>query len=198
MPDNERLLFDFKNPTQDLRDTWGVVNDGVMGGVSESTIQLVDNTALFAGKVSTANSGGFASVRTRNFDTPLNLAGYTGIEMRVRGDGKRYKFFIRTDSRWDGVAYSYSFDTQPNNWITVRIPFETLIPVFRAKTMDSANPLDSSHISSFQLMLSKFEYNNELNPKFEPGGFTLQVEFIKAYRDAEVSSITNATIAPID
>jgi uncharacterized protein YbjT (DUF2867 family) len=181
VPADEKLIFDFNNPSQDLKDTWGAVDDVVMGGVSESTIRLVDNTALFTGNVSTANSGGFVSVRTRNFDTPLNLAGYTGVELRVKGDGKRYKFFIRTDPKWDGVAYSYSFDTEPNSWITVRIPFDKLVPVFRAKTMDFADSLDPSKLISFQLMLSKFEYDKELNPKFEPGGFALQVESIKAY-----------------
>ena len=181
VPADEKLIFDFKNPSDDLKETWGAVDDVVMGGVSESSIRLVENTALFSGNVSTANSGGFASVRTKNFETPLNLAGYAGIELRVKGDGKRYKFFIRTDPKWDGVAYSHSFDTEPHSWITVRIPFDTLIPVFRAKTMDFAERIDPSKISSFQLMLSKFEYDKELNPKFEPGGFALQVESLKAY-----------------
>jgi hypothetical protein len=109
------------------------------------------------------------------------LTGYTGVELRVKGDGKRYKFFIRTDPKWDGIAYSHSFDTEPNQWMTVRIPFDTLTPVFRAKTMDFGERLDPSSIRSLQLMLSKFEYDKELNPRFEPGSFALQVESIKAY-----------------
>jgi len=180
----EKLIFDFTAPSDDLKNTWGAVDDVVMGGVSESGIRLVENTALFAGKVSTANSGGFASVRTRNFEPPFNLAGYEGIELRVKGDGKRYKFIIRTDAKWDGIAYSYSFDTESNSWISVRVPFAELTPVFRAKTLKDSEPIDLSQIRSFQLMLSKFEYDGELNPKFEPGGFVLQVESIKAYGGA--------------
>lgn len=178
---DEKPIFDFTNPTADIKDTWGAVDDVVMGGVSQSGIQLVENTALFAGNVSTQNSGGFASIRTKNFDPSFNLAEYEGVELRVRGDGKRYKFFIRTEARWDGVAYSYSFDTQPNTWINVRVPFADLIPVFRAKTLKDGDRVDSSRICSFQLMLSKFEYDGELNPNFTPGGFALQVESIKAY-----------------
>lgn len=177
----EKLLFDFTNPSTEVKNIWGAVDDVVMGGVSESNIQLVEGTALFAGNVSTANSGGFASVRTKNFSPAFNLTGYEGIELRVRGDGKRYKFFLRTDTRWDGVGYSYSFDTVANTWIDVRIPFADLIPVFRAKTLQDSPPIDASKISSFQLMLSKFEYDGELNPHFSTGGFTLQVESIKAY-----------------
>lgn len=180
-PSNEKLIFDFTHPTNDIKETWGAVDDVVMGGVSQSSIQLTENSALFTGNVSTENSGGFVSVRTKNFEHPLNLSEYQGIELRVKGDGNRYKFFIRTDPKWDGVAYSYSFDTEANTWITVSIAFNSLTPVFRAKTMDFTEPLDPSKISSFQLMLSKFEYDKELNPKFTAGGFSLQVESIKAY-----------------
>jgi uncharacterized protein YbjT (DUF2867 family) len=177
----EILLFDFKNPTDDLKEAWGAVDDVVMGGVSESSIRLCDRAALFSGIVSTDNSGGFASVRTRNFDSPLNLAGYEGIELRVKGDGQRYKFILRSESKWDGISYCYSFDTEKDRWIDVRIPFNALIPVFRAKTLKDAPVLDSSQVCAVQLMLSKFEYDGGLNPKFTPGGFALQVETIKAY-----------------
>ncbi|MBD2432660.1 MULTISPECIES: CIA30 family protein [Fischerella] len=177
----EKILFDFTNPSTEMKNIWGAVDDVVMGGVSESNIQLVEGTALFAGNVSTANSGGFASVRTKNFSPAFNLSGYEGIKLRVRGDGKRYKFFLRTDTKWDGIGYSYSFDTIANTWIDVRIPFADLIPVFRAKTLQDCPPIDTNQISSFQLMLSKFEYDGELNPQFSPGGFALQVESIKAY-----------------
>ncbi|MHC5832301.1 MAG: CIA30 family protein, partial [Nostoc sp.] len=97
------------------------LDDVVMGGVSASNIQLVENTALFAGNVSTANSGGFASVRTKNFDPPFNLSDYQGVKLRVKGDGQRYKIFLRTDTKWDGIGYSYSFDTVANTWIDVHI-----------------------------------------------------------------------------
>ncbi len=179
----KQLLFDFKNPSDDLKETWGAVDDVVMGGVSESSIRLIDHAALFTGIVSTANSGGFVSVRTRNFELPLNLAGYEGIELRVKGDGQRYKFILRAESKWDGVSYCYSFDTEKDSWINVRIPFEALIPVFRAKTLKDAPAFDASNVYALQLMLSKFEYDGALNPKFKPGGFALQVETLKAYGD---------------
>ncbi|MFQ4141486.1 CIA30 family protein [Chlorogloeopsis sp. ULAP02] len=184
---DEKVLFDFTNPSTEIKNIWGAVDDVVMGGVSESNIQLVEGTALFAGNVSTANSGGFASVRTKNFSPPFNLSGYTGIELRLQGDGKRYKFFLRTDEKWDGIGYSYSFDTDANTWMNIRIPFADLIPVFRAKTLQDCPPIDANKISSFQLMLSKFEYDGALNPKFSPGDFALQIESIKAYEGKSFS-----------
>ena len=177
----ERVLFDFTNPNADIKETWGAVDDVVMGGVSQSGIRLVDNKAIFSGVVSTENNGGFASVRTRNFEPPMDLSDYEGIELKVIGDGKRYKFITRCEGKWDGVGYSYSFDTIHDYPTTIKIPFKDLIPVFRAKTVEEANQIDAEKIYSMQLMLSKFEYDGELNPKFEVGSFKLEVEYIKAY-----------------
>jgi uncharacterized protein YbjT (DUF2867 family) len=179
----KRLLFDFANPSQDVKQIWGAVDDVVMGGVSESSIRLIPDAALFSGNVSTANSGGFVSVRTRNFDRPIDLSAYDGIELRVKGDGNRYKFITRSEEKWDGVGYCYSFDTVYNISTTVRIPFADLIPVFRAKTLKDYATFDPSCTTSFQLMLSKFEYDGGLNPVFKPGFFQLQIESIQAYSD---------------
>ncbi|MGK7951163.1 MAG: CIA30 family protein [Xenococcaceae cyanobacterium] len=182
LPGNtSKMLFDFTKPTTEIQNLWTAVDDVVMGGVSQSNIRLVANRAVFSGIVSTDNNGGFASVRTRNFDFPLNLADYEGIELRVQGDGKRYKFISRCEGAWDGISYCYSFDTIYNYWITVRIPFADLIPVFRAKTVPEAGDFDPSKVYSLQLMLSKFEYDGALNQKFSSGVFGLEVEYIKAY-----------------
>lgn len=175
-------LFDFRHSAQDLQNIWGAVDDVVMGGVSQSGIEISKAAAIFSGKVSTENSGGFASVRTRNFDPPLNLADYTGIEINIKGDGQRYKFLVRSESRWDGIGYSFSFDTEADKWMNIRIPFGKLIPVFRAKVVSDAS-LNSSQIYALQFMLSKFEYDGGLNPSFMPGNFQLQIESIAAYRN---------------
>jgi Complex I intermediate-associated protein 30 (CIA30) len=179
-PNTQLELFDFTQPDVNLQATWGAVDDVVMGGVSESGIRLADGYALFSGNVSTDNSGGFASVRTRNFEPSFNLSNYRGIELRVKGDGQRYKLFLRTETRWDGVGYAYSFDTIADEWITIQVPFQDLVPIFRAKTVNDA-PLDTTQICSLQLMLSKFEYDKALNPRFTPGLFSIQVESISAY-----------------
>lgn len=182
LPANTTLqLFDFTQSDLNLQQTWGAVDDVVMGGVSESGMRLAAGYAVFSGNVSIDNSGGFASVRTRNFDPSLNLSNYRGIELRVKGDGQRYKFFVRTEARWDGVGYAYSFDTNAGEWMTISIPFGDLVPIFRAKTVSDATSIDPTQICSLQLMLSKFEYDRALNPRFTPGLFSLQVESISAY-----------------
>lgn len=60
---------------------------------------------VFKGLVSTNNSGGFASVRCRNFEPILDASAYQGLQIRLKGDGQRYKCIIRADTNWDGIAY---------------------------------------------------------------------------------------------
>lgn len=172
-----RLLCDFR----DSAALWGALDDVVMGGVSASQLQIVGQTGIFSGTVSTANAGGFASLRTRTLTPPSNLAAYEGICLRVRGDGQRYKIFLRQDPGWDAVAYSASFDTVPGTWQTLEIPFRELTPVFRARSLPQASPFDPSRVCSVQIMLSKFEYDGLLNPYFAPGNFHLELAWIGAW-----------------
>ena len=179
-PQGETLLFDFRTLT-DLSQTWGAVDDVVMGGVSESSLVKCLEGALFTGNVSTDQSGGFVSVRTRNFQIPLDLSRHTGLELKLKGDGNRYKFLARSSDGWDTLAYAYSFNTTANEWMTVRIPFVEMVAVMRAKTIPNAPPIEARNIRSLQLMLSKFEYDGQLNPSFTPGQFALTIDSIRTY-----------------
>lgn len=172
------FIFDFTIPNAEQASVWGCLDDVVMGGVSQSNFVIQGNSALFTGLVSTNNSGGFVSVRTRNFIPPLDLALAESIMIKVKGDGNRYKFFLRDNEGWDSIAYSYSFDTIPGEWIEVTIPFKKLIPVFRAKSVPNAPALNLSAIRSMQIMLSKFEIDGKLNPFFREGNFSLEIASI--------------------
>ncbi|MEO1145878.1 MAG: CIA30 family protein [Cyanobacteria bacterium J06638_22] len=176
-----KVLFDYTQPDTPVEGIWGSLDDVVMGGVSESQVQQKEGSLCFEGNLSTANSGGFTSIRTRNFEPPLDVSEWAGVELRVQGDGNRYKFFLRSETRWDGVAHAQSFDTSADEWITVRLPFSAFRAVFRARTVED-QPLNTAHVYALQLMLSKFEYDRDLNPHFKPGAFRLQVQSIGVYR----------------
>ncbi|KAF2302983.1 hypothetical protein GH714_012293 [Hevea brasiliensis] len=181
-----KLLFGCEdNSFKDL--PWGALDDVVMGGVSESNFQIDTTggenggpTGIFKGVVSTANNGGFTSIRTRNFSTPENLSAYDGLELRLKGDGRRYKLIVRTSRDWDTVGYTASFDTV-EGWQSIRLPFSSLRPIFRARTVSDAPPFDQSNIVSLQLMFSKFEYDGKLNPTFIEGPFQLPLSSIRAF-----------------
>jgi Complex I intermediate-associated protein 30 (CIA30) len=194
---NNRELFDFTEPDQDLLSAWMAVNDGVMGGVSDSALQIVNGRAFFKGNVSIDRGGGFASIRTQNFNPPLDLSNYQGISLKVRGSGagQRYKLFLRPSEQWDGISYGYSFDTNANSFSDLRIPFSNLMPVKRAKIVNDAPPLERRQVSSIQIMLSKFEYDGGLNPSFRPGEFELELCSIGAYGDRTLPQLI--VVAPL-
>lgn len=179
---DDLTLLDFSQPDSDLKGVWGPVDDVVMGGVSASEMRFLPGKAVFSGQVSTANNGGFASVRTKNWHPPLDLSAYSGLELKIQGDGKRYKLILRSDDTWDGVGYSYSFDSFNNHAQTIRIPFNKLIPSVRAKTRWDMGAFDPRYLSSIQVMYSKFEYDGQLNPTFSPGFFSLDIFSVKAYK----------------
>ncbi|KAI3936229.1 hypothetical protein MKW98_026409 [Papaver atlanticum] len=184
---NGKLIFGFQDSiSKEL--AWGELDDVVMGGVSESKF-LIDHcgnenggpTGLFKGVVSTKNNGGFTSIRTRNFSIPEDLSAYDGLELRIKGDGRRYKLIVRISPEWDTVGYTAIFDTVLDQWQSIQLPFSSLRPIFRAKTVFEAPPFDPSTIVSLQLMYSKFEYDGILNPTFEEGPFELPISTIKSY-----------------
>ncbi len=165
---SEKTIFDFH--TADQLETWLIVNDGVMGGLSQSAMELTSNrTALFRGEVSLENNGGFASVRTHPFDYQLD--NYDGVILRVRGDGRMYKFRLRVNDYFDGIAYETTFQTQPNIWQMLRFPFAGFEPVFRGYPLTDAPPLDSAKIARLGFMISDKQ----------AGPFELQIDWIKAF-----------------
>jgi len=182
------VLLDARDATSVA--AFGALDDGVMGGVSVS--ELVRKTlpvggvetpvAVFQGVVSTANNGGFASVRNRNWEPAKDCGNGTGISVRCLGDGQRYKLFLRTETGWDAIAYGCSFDTVAGEWATINLPFSSFKAIFRARTVLGAPPLNPRSIRSVQIMLSKFEYDNALNPNFKGAGpFSLPITSIQTY-----------------
>ena len=58
-------------------------------------------------------------VSVQNFTVPEDLSAYDGVELRVKGDGRRYKLIIRTSYEWDTIGYTASFDTTKGEWQSV-------------------------------------------------------------------------------
>lgn len=164
----EKLIFDFKN-TDEIKN-WQIVNDGVMGGLSESEIVFRNNLIIFKGIVSLENNGGFASIRT--LPRSYELDGYNGILLRVKGDGKKYQFRIRTNDRFDGISYRYKFETQPNTWTIVSVPFHECVPVFRGRILENLKALQPEKIQQIGFLIS--------NKKAEK--FQLEIDWIRSYK----------------
>lgn len=127
-------LYNFA--TQTNVNTWRIVNDDVMGGRSESTIGLTpDGHGKFAGHVSLANYGGFASVQLNTDLERLNNKKF--IVLRVKGDGKRYEFRLK-GAQSQAHAYVHPFSTS-GEWETIRLEISSFYPQFRGQRMNIPN-----------------------------------------------------------
>jgi NADH dehydrogenase [ubiquinone] 1 alpha subcomplex assembly factor 1 len=161
------MLTDFTADTPDLG--WYVQNDNVMGGRSEGGFKTAEGQLIFAGSTNT-NGGGFSSIRTRPFE--LDLSGYSGIQLRIKADGRRYTWQIQTNARWRGRRISYwaDFETVAGEWEIIRIPFAKFYPQFRGFELDGP-VLDPSQISEFGLYI----YDKKDGP------FELILDNVQAY-----------------
>eukprot|EP00854_Cymbomonas_tetramitiformis_P003102 gene3102-3936_t len=152
-----------------------------MGGVSVSSFEISSQGGIFSGNISESNNGGFAGVRTKVFDSPFDLSKCAGIKIKFKGDGQRMKLVLRDDSDWNGIAWTATFDTDANRQRETRIPFSTLKATKYAKILDTTSGFNSSNVCAVQLVLSKFEFEKDLNPKFKPGRFEFTLIDISTY-----------------
>lgn len=104
---------------------WVYLADTVMGGVSEGSANIIDTSEgkaikLF-GKVSTQNNGGFIQVRV---NMPKGAATeFTGLKLKVKGNGDEYFVHIRnSSSKLPWHYYSQSFIAE-NEWQEIQLPF---------------------------------------------------------------------------
>lgn len=129
------------------RGLW-VVNDGVMGGVSRSHVRHTPEGVVFEGEVSLENNGGFASLRA-----PASFpSGSAALELRARGDGKRYKFLLRTDPSARAPLYECAFTAAPG-WETHRFVAGDFAATFRGRAVE-APPLDLARATELGILIA--------------------------------------------
>jgi NADH dehydrogenase [ubiquinone] 1 alpha subcomplex assembly factor 1 len=161
-----KMLFDFEGTG---KAQWRVESDRVMGGRSTGSAEVTEGTLVFTGKVVT-EGGGFSSVRAGR---QVDLAGYDGIELRVRGGGRTFELDVSdgTESRGREVNRRGPFPTA-GSWETVRVPFDSLEETAHGQPV-SVDPLDRSAVKSIGIYIIDGR----------DGPFRLEVDWIRAYRE---------------
>lgn len=141
-----------------------VVNDGVMGGVSNSRLRLVDGALRFEGEVSLENNGGFASFRG-----PVRVpAGADALLLTLRGDGQRYKLTLKLDDSNATPQYQARF-TAPREWATLRFAPADFTASFRGRPV-AAPPLEFGQVRSVGVLISDGQ----------AGGFRMESRALRA------------------
>ena len=127
-------IIDFNKNTSIIG--WRVVDDVVMGGNSNGNFSISkEGHAVFSGAISTANNGGFSSLRHR-FDK-LNISNWKTIKLRLKGDGHKYQFRLKPN-QFNQFSYTTYFQTT-TEWETIEIKLTDLIPTFRGRILELDN-----------------------------------------------------------
>jgi hypothetical protein len=181
------VVFDFGEMSAEaFAATFNALNDVVMGGASDAAATLTkDGFARLAGETEDVR-GGFASVKSRDFDRALDLSAYEGLKLMVRGDGKTYKCILYDTNDSFNVAFHQTF-VAPRDVTEVKLKFSDFVPVKRGRgvaTNDAEyRKTNGGKIVAMQFMLSKFAYGmEEKNAGYAPGPFEFELKRVEAYR----------------
>lgn len=151
---------------------WRIVDDGVMGGLSQGKREIgKDGILRFFGTLSLENNGGFSSLRTG--DVKLDLSGADGVVLRVKGDGRTYQLRFSTDAEYRGreMSFQAGFSTSKGEWTEVKVPFKRFLGTWRGiELADKA--FDPAKIRRIGLQLADKN----------AGAFELHVDWIRTYK----------------
>ena len=148
-----------------------VVNDGVMGGLSQGTIEMTQNDSLlFRGNISLQNNGGFSSFRIAG--KLWDLSAWKGVEILVKGDGRTYGLRATTDEKFlrSSVSFTADFKTVKDEWVKLQIPFSKMKASWRGRKLD--RNFDPAQIKGLGIILADKQ----------AGKFALEIKSISAWK----------------
>ncbi len=163
------LLFDF-GAKKDFG-KWSIINDGVMGGLSQSKANLDGDAIIFEGNVSLKNNGGFVSLRSAlgNYD----LSDYTYCEIRFKSDTKRkFEILIEKDTPFYLPKYRVKFGATKEDWEILTIPLKDFEISRMGSTMQQG--IDPEVLKGIQRIGFILADKQE-------GSFQLWVDYLKFY-----------------
>ncbi|MEM9934992.1 MAG: CIA30 family protein [Bacteroidota bacterium] len=170
------FMMAFYTPTQQeldfgkgkAGDNWYIINDGVMGGLSEGEGVLEANSLRFYGNVSLKNNGGFSSLRAPYQE--MDLSGFETVEMRVRGKGQSFGFSMETSKLWFQPNYKVTFRPSPDEWEVMKFSLTDFNMYRIGQQMDQKISQDA--------LASIIRIGFITNDKKE-GPFELEIDYIK-------------------
>lgn len=123
---------------------WYIVNDGVMGGLSNGMYKTTeDETGVFRGKLSLENNGGFSWLKSRPQE--LGLSGKSGVKIKVKGDGRKYALTLKNGDRRRVLYFASFFETKKDEWTEIELPFDSFKGYFYGQNV---NPVTAMNLKS--------------------------------------------------
>jgi NADH dehydrogenase [ubiquinone] 1 alpha subcomplex assembly factor 1 len=165
----DSLVFDFGEGKDFGR--WSIVNDGVMGGLSQSQAQMDADALLFSGTVSLKNNGGFVSLRSALGKYDLSVYQYCEIRFKSTTD-RKFEILIEKETAFYLPKYRIKFGGKTEEWQTVIIPLRDFELSRMGTTMQQGiDPKDLKGIQRIGFILADKQ----------EGGFDLWIDYLKFY-----------------
>lgn len=153
---SQNMIYNF-HKNSDLK-KWVVVDDDVMGGMSSSNLSInKEGNGVFEGTISTANNGGFSSVRLDLKKTFIKDG--VNLKIKIKGDGKEYQLRIKANKR-DYHSYILPFKTS-GEWEVITIPLTEMYSSFRGRKLNMKN-FNSDSFEQIQFLVG-----SKKNEKFK-------------------------------
>ncbi|ONK55580.1 uncharacterized protein A4U43_UnF1380 [Asparagus officinalis] len=133
------------------------------------------------------NRSGFCGMRSKKFDGYIDLEPYDTLALRVRGDGRCYISTIYTenwinspgqeeDNSWQAFVFA-----PKDQWHIAKIPLERYLPTWRGNVIDAKLEMNPARILGMSFSVNA-EGGVVPGAKSGPGGFRLDIDWIKALR----------------
>ena len=122
-PKPSEPLKEFDFGIEKSGEEWNVMNDGVMGGLSEGVASLNENSLLLKGNISLANNGGFSSIRSPW--GKKDLGAYDEVSIRYRSSGQVVAMSFEIYRRWWRPYYLLDLQPTDDEWKTVTLPLSS-------------------------------------------------------------------------
>ncbi|NQY00412.1 MAG: CIA30 family protein [Flavobacteriaceae bacterium] len=148
--------------------SWQVVNDGVMGGRSQGSKMLTENSMVFWGEVSLENNGGFSSLRS-NFSSK-QLSQFEKVSLRYRSKGISLAMTFSVSNRWYVPNYKFSLASTGGEWSMITINLNQFRKHYIGKPMNEM--LD-------QEVLKKVIRMGFITDEKKYGSFEFEVDYIE-------------------
>lgn len=163
------LVFDFGEGKDAGR--WTIVNDGVMGGLSQSQAQSDVDALLFSGTVSLKNNGGFVSLRSAMGKYDLSAYEYCEIRFKSNTD-RKFEILIEKETAFYLPKYRAKFGTKSEEWETIRIPLRDFEISRMGSTMQQG--IDPKSLQGIQRIGFILADKQE-------GSFRIWIDYLKFY-----------------
>ncbi len=93
---------------------WMIVNDGVMGGLSDSKAELRNNSLFFEGHISLENNGGFASLRKSG--ERLDISTFQKVNIRFKSKGRTFALRLTSSDSYWKPFFKQEFESTSDDW----------------------------------------------------------------------------------